>query len=942
MLLNDSNYDEIVEMLTNVRNTAKCTNWKELDKKFTREKIFMATELNLSLSNPVLSNSLSIEVINDILDELIEEEKNSKVSTLEEGNGNDIDTIPTAEKSSWQLYRKSLLDKGWSMNSVQNIEDSSLEILKKLSFETIDTTPVKGLVVGNVQSGKTANMAGLIAMAADYNFNCFIILSGMIEKLRVQTEERMRNDLAGYGQSNLNWKLLEKGTVAKQYSMLQSLDLGEDSKNRILSITLKQKNRLDYLFKALKMDPKQAKQLKILIIDDEADHGSINTNDLEGEKERTAINRLITDFVNKSEFKAINYIAYTATPFANVLNENNPESLYPKNFITLLNSGEDYIGAKEIFGLEKPERRSNIPIVREIKNYESEMIKQMQKDESDGVIPLSLKNAIQWFIVSVAALRSIGYKKPLTMLVHTSFIKKDHNFIADKIKDYLRLIKKNPNLHIEEIRELYEKEKKMFTREDFLINMPNYSSKANVPNYPIWNEVRDEIFKIINLPESTYFGPIINQNGVNEYHKGIHISIDNSDKSNQSEGEMIRLEYPDKEQEVAPAFLVIGGNTLSRGLTLEGLVTSYFLRNTKQADTLLQMARWFGYRKGYEIFPRVWLDAPALKKFEFISQMNEDFRKEIEVYSEYNITPKNYAPKVKNSPDNVLLRVTSSNKSQAAIDTEFNFAGFDSQTIYFDNNINILEQNIQVTKQFLNSLPTPEFPKDSRMLWRNVDGKSVTKFLSEYIVNKYDKKMSLLPELINWIEENSRKSKDHKTLRPWNVILSSKGNIKDTEGTTDDWNIHGYCPIPVVRNKKLSSPDENIANIGVLRSPLDLLIDIDLEKNEKSDNPIDLNSATSLEVIKARKKHGIDDIPRLVIYRIDRGSRGETDTDMENLSKDDKIPLDFPLEPIGIFVVIPSDFSSGQNKNLAGYLSVKPDKDYLERIKKGEDDDVTD
>src|SRR5690606_7068683 len=193
-----------------------------------------------------------------------------------------------------------------------------------------------------------------------------------------------------------------------------------------------------------------------------------------------------------------------------------------------------------------------------------------------------------------------------------------------KVEHYLLSIRDNFEVVKENLREMYENESLDFKRSHFLDGMKNYSSKENVPDYPKWEEVERYLDRIIRLPESEFVSHIpIGEEGQPVYHKGFHLVIDNNRAK--ADDQIVRLVYP-KTTSVsgtAPAFIVIGGNTLSRGLTLEGLTTSYFLRTTNQADTLMQMARWFGYRKGYEIFPRVWMEQLALERFQFLSQMNE-------------------------------------------------------------------------------------------------------------------------------------------------------------------------------------------------------------------------------------------------------------------------------------------------------------------------------
>ncbi|HCT0544252.1 TPA: hypothetical protein K8052_002422, partial [Staphylococcus pseudintermedius] len=157
------------------------------------------------------------------------------------------------------------------------------------------------------------------------------------------------------------------------------------------------------------------------------DQASINTKDVQS-NEYTTINGIIRKLVNNNIFEGMNYISYTATPYANVLNETGKNSLYPKNFIAILEDSEDYIGPTQLFGTEEPERSPALDIVIQINNRDADIVKQIQNGESGEPLPLSFKASIHWFLITVAALRSLKYRKPISMLVHTSF-KIDHHSV---------------------------------------------------------------------------------------------------------------------------------------------------------------------------------------------------------------------------------------------------------------------------------------------------------------------------------------------------------------------------------------------------------------------------------------------------------------------------------------------------------------------------------
>ena len=323
----------------------------------------------------------SDENLRDVWDFFVEQyfENHKEIDIVKIGENKAKIQTPEDAGSSWKIYENKLVENQWTAESINDLRESSKLIVSYLSPDIKSNGTTKGLVIGNVQSGKTANMAGVISLAADYGYNFFIVLSGTIENLRKQTSNRLFNDLNGSG--NLNWQIVERPSVRNSTAQdnISNFLLSENDRSRYLTVCLKNKARLEQLKRWLFSDANKAKQLKILIIDDEADQASVNTNDIEL-GERTAINRLITELVNSQKVKAMNYIAYTATPYANILNETSLDSLYPKDFIVVLPQSPDYIGPSEIFGNIEPEEYPRIDIVKEISTEEAEQIRNYQKN----------------------------------------------------------------------------------------------------------------------------------------------------------------------------------------------------------------------------------------------------------------------------------------------------------------------------------------------------------------------------------------------------------------------------------------------------------------------------------------------------------------------------------------------------------------------------------
>lgn len=914
MIINDKKYSRVKQFIENQYENNQ--DWEKVRTLSMFSNNMSISEILSQIVCPLTgleSKLLSEQIWTHLVDTIEKRDKEIHVVKLGATIKSDA-TLPVDGYSSWQLYKKKLENQNWSEQSINNIKKTSFEILQNLSMNTLEEGPVKGLVIGNVQSGKTANMAGLMAMAADNGFNYFIILSGVIENLRQQTSTRLYNDMNSSGHGNLHWHQVDKPSLRSKLPEhdISKFNLGANDKDRYFTVSLKNKGRLNSLVSWLFSDVNKAKQLKVLIIDDEADQASINTNDIE-EEDSTAINSCIKKIVNTEKVRGMNYIAYTATPYANVLNEVSSESLYPKDFIVILEPSEDYIGPKQLFGTELPEMSPFIDIIKEISDGDEARVKEIQKGNLSQSLPSSFINAIHWFILTIGAMRAIDYHKPITMLIHTSFKISHHENVAKKVNEYLSNMKKNYRQTVPQLKEMYQNESLDFKRSYFLDGLKNYSTPEEVPDYPEWEIIEKYIDRLFRLNEEEFLSHInIGEEGEPSYHKGIHLAIDNS--QSKADNQIMRLVYPTKKQmpNVAPAFIVIGGNTLSRGLTLEGLTTTYFLRTTNQADTLMQMGRWFGYRKGYEVFPRVWLDRLALERFQFLSQMNEELRDEIGMYAESKLTPIEYAPRIKNSSNYKLIRITSNNKMQAAEAREYDFSGFNTQTIYFENNKEKLKSNLDLAQQFLNSLESPDVQRN-HLIWRDVNINDIKKFLELYEVCESDTKMSSLPALIEWAEKNS------KHLSKWSVIHSSIGNVAETKSEIGGWNIKGFNPKTVKRTKLKNRSDGKLVSIGALRTPSDLLADIDAELTT-----VEKKAAKPSQVQAIREKYGYGKVPQLIIYRIDKDDRSEEEYTRENPTKHNRLPLNFLEDVIGINIMIPGDT---KGNNMTTYISAAIDVD---------------
>lgn len=827
------------------------------------------------------------------------------VVAIDKGGLSNEFEIPSGYSSTWESYKKFLGTK-MSPDSIANLQKSCSWILNHLSTDTRISGEIKGLVTGSVQSGKTANMEGLISMAADYDWNFFIILSGTIDNLRKQTRDRFKGDLCN--SEGILWRVLDFTAEDKKFTAdelkLNSLRGSKNFSNRYLTVCLKNRKRLEKLIDWLYSDTTRTNKLRIVVIDDEADQASINTADItpDEEQERCAINQMIVNLVNgkKSDgstpevkFQSMNYIAYTATPYANVLNEAPGESLYPKDFICTLPEAHEYFGAKVIFGNDE-EGAPGFPIIRNISGTEEGELKKLHKGESFR-LPNSFQKSLAWFLCASAVQRIRGYKKPLSMLIHTAAVQNYHFAVYERVQYWLN--------HDENIlalcRQVYEEEIYSVTLDDLLSANPEYGFANQVAtSYPSFDEIEGEIRELLNDVRNIELG----DNKSLEYGNGVHLCVDNCRANKEAEeGTYLRIVYPNDEQldklAKAPVFIVIGGNTLSRGLTIEGLVCTYFARTSNLADTLMQMARWFGYRKGYELLQRIWMTTAVVERFEALTKVDMDLKREVERFMKQGISPEKFGPRIRNIPEIAKFRITSKRKSQSAEYDDFDFCGDSYETTDFENGL-MLQNNIKVAEDFIEKIDKNTSIRRSSVVgawvWDNIPYKQIKEmFLGKYVVSKYSSLCNNLPYFGQWMDEMN---KDGKLIN-WNVAVVDGDNKERT------WKVSGGYQAGLVersRKKDKKERDPNWIDIGSLRSGLDALCDIDeVNLTEKQRSHFKSVCKTRKDIISERCNFGLEDKPLLLIYRIKKDG-GVPQKRSEHLRE----KMDAQRDIIGISIIV--------------------------------------
>jgi len=687
---------------------------------------------------------------------------------------------------------------------VKSIDDSSNVIMDNIENPTRKKFSSKGLVVGYVQSGKTANFTALIAKAADSGYRFVVVLAGIHDILRLQTQLRLDKELTGINDRNLNKR--DFITMPASNFMWQRLTTAEGSlrggefikkgkdpfvvfchkTGPMIAIIKKNCSVMDNLISWVRnSDENIRKKIPLLLIDDEADQASINTK---SNKELSETNKRIRKIINL--FSRVSYIGYTATPFANVLiDAKEQDDLYPRNFIISLPKPKGYFGASQLFDSNLTNCFINVVPEKEIQQLLPQRRSPLVK------IPNSLYGAIYDFLISccIRCFRGEG-DESMSMLIHIKHTILHQGKIKTEVDDIIKNI----------IFENHSKsgKKKLLTRFEQYWNEFKLCSE----------QIIDKLHLSSNLPT---FPQLI------KHLENVLGQLQVLELNNKSED---KLDYTLSPK---PKVIAIGGNQLSRGLTLEGLMGSYYLRNAKQYDTLLQMGRWFGYRENYEDLTRIYTSASIKGYYIHLATIEEEIRKEIYRYEEEKLTPREMAIVIKSHPN---LKVTSKNKMGAGVERQSSFSGKTQQTFYMPlDNIQKLKYNLNIGKKFVEKLtqlknPLP-LPKNG-FIWKNVE----PDFVIENFIDKYSHSKDANSYGSGFdhdaVLKYIRRRISDRELLTWNIaLISRKGEGSAVDASID---FAGYKIVKINRSRYKN--DANGYNIGVLSSSSDLTIDIGTTK----------------------------------------------------------------------------------------------------------------
>lgn len=656
-----------------------------------QKQLFGLVQMQLSRQSVVkeddIVNTLTVfRMLNPVDDDEIEEVKNELMASLQIKmdvgvclkEKNHVSWYYNAKKNInpvyWERYKKYLnLDQGFSTDVIKKMDIGTDEIMDMLGDPRQSKGySIKGLIIGDVQSGKTSTYTALINKAADAGYKIIILLTGTIEKLRKQTQGRLDAGFIGLDSSALAKDkkniYIGVGNIDPSVSGISITSITSDFNKKIanqfslqvkstttpvLFVLKKNKSILEKLYEWLKkcnQDSSGKVGVPMLLIDDEADNASVNTR--KEDDSPTAINKGIRALL--SLFTHSNYVAFTATPYANIFinpdtdDEMLNDDLFPGDFIYALEAPTNYIGASGIFNSEGKYRY----MLKENSDCSKYLPEKHRKDDDPQTMPASLKEAIVSFFISNAIRDLRGHVSThRTMLVNISRFINVQEKVKQNIEDFVR---------------------------DFQTEIRNYSSLGKKalerPEILYIKYVYDKHFATITeeqLNGEEMFSWEAVQSALDDAVSPIVVRTVNGGNAAKN------LNYDDNEEE-GLRLIAVGGFSLSRGLTLEGLNISYFFRNSRMYDTLMQMGRWFGYRSHYADLCQVWMSKESADWYEHISQASDELKRDVRRMTDADLTPREFGLSVRN--DINALLVTAINKMRYTEQTQV-IVGLDGAVI---------------------------------------------------------------------------------------------------------------------------------------------------------------------------------------------------------------------------------------------------------------------
>lgn len=769
-------------------------------------------------------------------------------------------TGPQDDDKNWLRFRERMIESGKG-SLLPDLDALSTQVLALCADPSRGGLRRKGLVIGNVQSGKTANYTSVIAKAVDAGYRMIIVLAGIHNNLRKQTQERLDDDLFDSAWFTLTTSDADFGHMTSPPDAIMSGDV------TMVAVVKKHATRLRRLSDWFASAPLPLRRnCATLLLDDEADQATPSS--AAAVDAASAINREV-----RRLWKAIptgTYLAYTATPFANIfMNPDDDEDLFPSDFIKTIPTGEDYFGAERIFGKagvsDEDASSKGLDVVRDVPDTDVATLKPPSNSEARSAfqaeLPDTLRDAVTWFVLATAIRRARGQRQHSSMLVHVTHYAGPHFSFQEVIKEFVEsLSAQHEDGNLTTFRQAWDSE-------------AYRAEEVRTVSMPSWEVVTDQLGDVL---------------------QDLEVIVDNGKSDD-------RLDYSGPN----PATVIaVGGGTLSRGLTLEGLVVSYFTRTSNTYDTLMQMGRWFGYRSGYEDLPRIWAPSSLVSDYQFLAMVESELRSEINLLTHTGHSPAELGVRVRAHPGR--LEITARNKMAHAKTARVSLSEQRRQTFIFDGaDVQAIEANWAALEKLLSGhrLEPMAWGPRGRLWAPGIGGQHVAQFLKRFSFHK-DQRLFDGELMARWITQMAPSA-------PWNLVVLGNSTKLAADGVTPlGSKMIGGRSVPMINRAAMPDSVKNKINIKALMSSSDRVADLDPKLLGK------VKVGDEEEVRRARHEHGAG-AGLVVAYPISAQSRrtpGST-------SRLEKWPSDRDL--LGLGLVFPK--STRADSSEGDFVSVRAD-----------------
>jgi hypothetical protein len=611
----------------------------------------------------------------------------------------------------WSRYSQ-YLKKELPPEVIKTMDDDTDVVMNNIENPSVEAFSRYGMVVGHVQSGKTANYAALVCKAADAGYKFIVIIAGGLNNLRDQTQERMNESFvgqtngvqvgAGKGKTSKKIDPLSLTTIERDFNkqdadrLSQGLNFDNISVPILLVVKKNSKTLANVIDWLQKQYTNKVFNHAMLVIDDESDYASINTNE---ENDPTTINRNLRMLLGLFQKSA--YVAYTATPYANIFIDHKAESsdlgrdLFPKDFIYVLDAPTNYFGARKVF--IDTAGRHLIPI----NDFAAFIPTGHKKDTRLVGLPPSLYEAIRLFLLNVA-IRSLRNNdvRHNSMLIHATQYTNIHRQLAIFVEKYIKELQQS----ITAYGNMPDALQHSLIIQDLKATLGQRLARIEFG----WSDILKRLVELVDT--------IV----VREVHQRTQVP----------------LEY---RKDVVTNAVVIGGSSLSRGFTLIGLSVSYFLRTTIFYDTLMQMARWFGYRSGYEDLCCIYMSLEKIDDFADIIRATEELFDDFKLMADQKMTPNDFGLAVQENPSSAL-QVTARNKQKHIKEFEFGMRldGKSKETSQLGKDPAEIAANIDTLKKLISKFEGRPDTSNGHFVWHAVDNAVIRSFLRSFKTYRKD------------------------------------------------------------------------------------------------------------------------------------------------------------------------------------------------------------